>query len=345
MKSRLPLTLAALGVLLVTTLLATAGPPPAQALTRDVPSFARHDVDDSLTWADACVADLDGDGHDDIVAGEGVLSENGYVAWWENDGTPADGGWTEHPIATVYLAIGAVHVSDLDDDGDPDVIAAAAGRFSGYGIIVWWENDGSPGNGGWTEHIVEDTFDGASDVTTADVDGDGDLDVIGAAYNEGTFAWWSSDGTPADGGWTQHLIADSLAGPSAVVAADLNGDTHVDIVGTVAGDYMAGDGLVAWWRSDGTPTNGGWISQTLATNFGLASGVHVADLDDDQDPDVLAVGAHAYEFTWWENDGTGSLTKRALSGDYEYAHDVNAAELDCDGDMDVLAASTTDGAA
>ena len=51
------------------------------------------------------------------------------------------------------------------------------------------------------EHIVDGNFEYAIDVNTADIDGDGDVDILGAAINANEIAWWESDGTPTDGGW------------------------------------------------------------------------------------------------------------------------------------------------
>ena len=58
--------------------------------------------------------------------------------------------------------------------------------------IVWWENVVSDGTV-WAEHAVDAVYDGASSVHAADVDGDGDMDVLGAAYNADEITWWESD--------------------------------------------------------------------------------------------------------------------------------------------------------
>jgi len=41
------------------------------------------------------------------------------------------------------------------------------------------------------KHTVDDNFDDAFSVYAADVDADGDLDVLGAAYDADDIAWWS----------------------------------------------------------------------------------------------------------------------------------------------------------
>jgi len=46
------------------------------------------------------------------------------------------------------------------------------------GDITWWENDGSQN---FTEHPIAGSFTGARSVYAIDVDGDSDIDVLGAA--------------------------------------------------------------------------------------------------------------------------------------------------------------------
>jgi hypothetical protein len=55
-----------------------------------------------------------------------------------------------------------------------------------------------------TGHTIDGAFDGATSVSFADFDGDGDLDALGAAVVADDITWWESDGTPADGGWITH---------------------------------------------------------------------------------------------------------------------------------------------
>ena len=84
-------------------------------------------------------------------------------------------------------------------------------------------------------------FDEAQDVAAVDVDGDGDLDILGAGY-AGDVAWWQN--TARDGStWSKHLVAESFDGAVSVVAADVDGDGDPDILGAAS---VAGD--LTWWK-------------------------------------------------------------------------------------------------
>jgi len=62
-------------------------------------------------------------------------------------------------------------------------------------------------------NIIDGDFDDALCVYAADVDGDGDLDVLGAAHIPGEVTWWEN--TQGDGsGWYPHAVSTSF--PNAI---------------------------------------------------------------------------------------------------------------------------------
>jgi len=79
----------------------------------------------------------------------------------------------------------SVHAADVDGDGDVDVLGAGEGADA----IAWWENTAGDGIA-WTERTVDGAFWGAYSVHAADVDGDGDVDVLGAALHADAITWW-----------------------------------------------------------------------------------------------------------------------------------------------------------
>lgn len=146
-------------------------------------NWNQHDVANDFNGVRSVyAADVDGDGDTDIL---GAASLEWAITWWENtDGS--GNSWIEHPISSNFNWAFAVYASDMDEDGDIDVLGAA---FFGDDI-TWWENtDGSGLN--WYEHLIEGNFDGATDVAAADMDGDGDPDIIGAAHEDADITWWN----------------------------------------------------------------------------------------------------------------------------------------------------------
>ncbi len=77
----------------------------------------------------------------------------------------------------------AVTVADFDNDGDLDI---AAGAYGDRGMIAWIANHGN-GNFG-TQHVVSTREGQVSSMSTADLDRDGDSDLIVGSFSEGRAA-------------------------------------------------------------------------------------------------------------------------------------------------------------
>jgi hypothetical protein len=287
--------------------------------------FTEHEIDYAFGGAyDVYYGDLDGDQDIDAV---GAAYEADEIAWWENDGTPAQGAWTKYTIETGFWGANSLYAVDLDDDEDVDVLALAAIIHD----IAWWENDGTPLDGGWTKHIIHDDFAFANAVYPVDLDDDGDMDILAAG---GSITWWESDGTPGDGGWTEHLIGDDFTFSESVYASDLDGDDDVDVLAVT----QYGDDVI-WWENDGSPWDGGWVAYSIDDNFNRGRSVTAADLDGDTDTDVIGAAYDGDEIAWWENDGTpgnGGWTKHTILGGYTGARSVYVVDFDSDGHMDIL---------
>jgi len=279
-------------------------------------------------------ADIDGDGDLDIVGGENHSNSTDRVNWWEN--TAGDGSaWTEHTIGQLNQ-VSDVFTADLDGDGDLDaLVASSLGRE-----IVWWENavrgENRVGQGAlWRERSIDDDFDGALSVYAADVDNDGDQDVIGAASGRAEIAWWENvtgDATT----WRKRTIESGYEGARSTSAVDVDGDGDLDVLGAA---YDLNE--FAWWENlagDGSA----WVKH-LIDDFYLAQTVSAADVDGDGDQDILGApaGVLGDGLTWWENiAGNGrSWTRRTLDAEFNGGDAVIAEDIDADGHLDVLSNS------
>ncbi|MEO1087860.1 MAG: FG-GAP-like repeat-containing protein, partial [Acidobacteriota bacterium] len=97
--------------------------------------------------------------------------------------------WTERSIDDNFDRPFSVYASDMDADGDIDVLGAAANAND----VTWWENTAGDGTA-WAPHTIDGDFAGARSVLAADLDGDGDADVVGAARDADHIAWWTNRG-------------------------------------------------------------------------------------------------------------------------------------------------------
>lgn len=116
------------------------------------------------------MADLDSDGDEDIIFNE-VSSNGTYLGWHENDGT---GSFTLNVISDPYRGRSIV-VRDFDGDGDKDIITSAFNDFNSEGLILWKNN----GSQQFTKAVIEDEYYiDRGNLYQADLDGDGDIEVI-----------------------------------------------------------------------------------------------------------------------------------------------------------------------
>ena len=101
------------------------------------PSFSSNPIATSQDGAyDVRAEDIDNDGDMDVVvAADNSDSEKGDVVWFEN--SFGDGSeWIARTLATTDSGARSVQTCDLDEDGDPDIIAALYNEDE----IVWYEN-------------------------------------------------------------------------------------------------------------------------------------------------------------------------------------------------------------
>ena len=253
-------------------------------------------------WTRLAAADLDSDGDNDIVA---TLFDGGIPVWYENAGNAA---WTERPVAEIVHLEGSLQVADFDSDGDPDLAMARPVEGSSGMDLVWLENLG--GGRFATEPTVVEARTYIDGLLAADLDADGDADVVSISSSVDEVAWFENLG---GGRFSERrLIASRAHGVSTVDAADFDGDGDLDLV-----CFFYVDGKIAWFRNLG----GGAFSEerVIATQAGNPALVEPADVDGDGDLDVL-VGEGALTgpetIAWYENlrDADASIRARIVPG-------------------------------
>ncbi len=277
-------------------------------------------------------ADLDGDGDLDVLSAN---YRSNTVKWFENLDGQGDFG-PARLITEFAIDATAVDTADLDGDGDLDLISTSAGNYDSD--VSWYRNDGS-GNFGDQIIITSEVLKPYSAVI-ADVDGDGDPDVLSASLEDDKLAWYeNSDGLGSFG--QQQLISDTFTSPNEIIAADIDGDGDLDAVAGQYSDYGTND-RVSWFANDGQG-NFGQEQQITNLTVGIES-LAAIDLDGDDDLDLVSASFIDDKVAWYENlDGQGRFgNQQLITTEGSSATSAIAGDLDADGDLDLALSSFFD---
>ena len=308
-------------------------------------------------------ADVDADGDLDLFWGDFFTPS---LYFFRNDGSATAPDMTL--VSEFYplddpLTSGGYNVAafgDLDGDGDLDLVIGIVGGFCSSTAnltenLYYLENTGTPAEPAYVERtsrLIESIDVGrASYPAFADLDGDGDLDLlVGSAYNpradgprRGGLFRFENTGTPTAPAY--RLVDDDFLALDVDFAAhyapafgDLDGDGDLDLlVGTFGGKmaYLENDG--------GTFTLA--VEAIQGLDVGSVATPTLGDLDGDGDLDLL-VGNFAGRLVYFRNDGSAELpffVEAALPGleDLRVGRfsAPHLADVDGDGDLDLFVGS------
>ena len=238
-------------------------------------------------------------------------------------------------IADVQPHVGVV-LEDVDGDGVREVVvgyciepgacpeadrgSVAEGATKEEWMISWFD-PGEDLHQPWTQHVIDPlTSGGPHDVLFADVDGDGEMELIAnAMYCEVPGLFIYKRGADVTQPWKKHRVQEGFSGEGTVVA-DLDGDGRVEII---SGPYLytcLPEGLLA----------GLWKQSQVAPGFREMCRVALVDVTGNGRLDVVMVESEYPDgrMSWFENrlleDPGAPWIEHLLERPLNFAHSLCA---------------------
>ncbi len=290
-------------------------------------NFQANLIDNSQRFTRAAVGQLKAGGRPEVVFVAG--DQAGPLKWYEWNGS----NWVGRQLLGGNIDNGhSLEIADINSDGHLDIFVAEMRFAAGHAkhnpnASAWILYGDSQGN--FTTDVVATGF-GHHESRIGDLDGDGDLDILGKSYNWDTprLDIWLNNGDSGGGGgggnptatprpsstpsggctssldqWQRHVVDANRPWRAVFIeAADLNGDGRDDIISG------------AWWYQNPGAAGGNWTRREIGAPLNQYAAVY--DFDKDGDQDILGTvwsgnqnrRQDGNQFVWARNNGSGNFT-------------------------------------
>lgn len=278
--------------------------------------------------------DIDGDQDLDVLS----LSPYFHEVNWHENRMKVSNNWETHLITDVENQPVRVYAEDIDKDQDMDVIIASDENP----MLVWYEQtDSNPIT--WVAHPISSPPKESqkSDrkprcVKVADMDGDSDTDIVLGFIQRPSIVWYEN---PDDKtiSWKKHPIPSRFTQARSLCCIDFDRDGDTDIV-----TACRENNILSWYenKSEGSRQ---WTEHQISIHVDWVHEIQVADIDNDNDFDVLVASSGNHQVVWFENKGNSSIkwVRHLISDSILTVMSLITSDFDMDGDLDVVVASWT----
>lgn len=261
-------------------------------------------------------ADLDNDGDYDLLClSYNMVTYEAGLAYIENIGTRTAPKFEKSNNNLIEVSTTEYYIltdfADLDNDGDYDLVYLTYDESAGSTVLNYFENVGTKENPDFEDRgrllSFQQDLNSVTIPRLADIDGDGDQDIIFGTYGEyedANFVFIENDGTPESASFKRSVLNPfGLKAASSLIVhslSDMDGDGDLDIL---SGGYY---GDFEYYENVGDSKNPSFKSPVInpfgLTNAGDYNYPITLDMDGDGDIDVLTGANYFGEFVYFENE-------------------------------------------
>ena len=173
---------------------------------------------------------------------------------------------------------------------------------------------------------------GPCDLKTADLDNDGDQDIISVSIHDNQIAWYKNINSKTFS--PQKIVSTSAISVSSSAVADLNNDGNVDIIAN-------SNNKLIWFKNNSNSFSGKKIIKNAT--FGAGS-IIAADLNKDGNKDIISSSLKDKNIYWCQNDGKGNFAKPVTLAEVNSAPTyIEVSDLNNDSEPDLVYSSKNSG--
>ncbi len=282
----------------------------------------------SKSIAKVFIEDIDQDNDSDIIC---FQRDDDRVVWLEQ---LSDGTFSDEKVISNQLLTNLIDIEPVDIDGDNDLDIIAISEEPVISLFRFTEQGLYSGPHTISENATTSMGWG---MESADVDNDGDMDLLTTGFFHG-FSWYENLDSKENLNESFRLLKGNSFGLQSAAFVDIDADGFLDILTA----SKTANGLI-WYRNlDGT---GKFSNYHIIESPGCVAMCY-GDLDGDSDLDIVTSSRYCGRYgctghiSWYENlDGHGSFSKKKILLASQPSTDLHITDIDGDSDLDIVAIS------
>jgi hypothetical protein len=304
------------------------------------PSFALETRNfASIVGVSPTFVDIDKDNDFDLFA-----ISDGKINFYRNTGTASSPSFVLETGSIGSIKIGTPSFADIDNDGDFDLFV---GEFDGS--INFYRNTGTASNPMFTletENFASIDVGSSSIPAFADIDKDGDFDLIVGEHNGSTY-FYRNTGTAS----SPSFALETSNFTSIIDVGYVSAPTFIDVDNDGDFDLLLGadTGKINFFRNTGTASNPIFTLETenlASIDVGSASIPAFADIDKDGDFDLfVGEDSNSGNVNFYRNTGTAlnpvfALETENFVSNVGFETAPTFVDIDDDSDFDLFVGET-----